>query len=198
MSAVELRGPGFVFIGTKLWYASVSNVSARIECRSPETWSPRRSCEILNTVLSRMMCRGSPGTTSVKEIKSKWISVVYLHARNAEGACVQAYFTVNVARSFVKAPHIAVSYISGSKTHTRAAHVWLFMALSCMLTLFLITKLRPDLLVILIILIWSHALAVCLLRDSLAPWVHPGLPVRPAPNDRAFFSLCGPTQFPLI
>lgn len=37
MGAVELRGPGFVFIGTKLRYASGSNVSARIECRSPET-----------------------------------------------------------------------------------------------------------------------------------------------------------------
>lgn len=52
MSAVELGGPGFVFIGTKLWYASVSNVSARVECRSPETRSPRRSREILDTVPS--------------------------------------------------------------------------------------------------------------------------------------------------
>lgn len=52
MSAVERCGPGFVFIGTKQWYALVSNVSARIECRSPETWSPRCSREILDTVLS--------------------------------------------------------------------------------------------------------------------------------------------------
>lgn len=82
MSAVELRGPGFVFIGSKLWYASVSNVPARIKCRSPETWSPHCSREILDTVLSSTMCRGSPGTTSAKEIESQRISVVYLHVPN--------------------------------------------------------------------------------------------------------------------
>lgn len=56
MSAVELHGPGFVFIGTKLWYASGSNVSARIQCRSPETWSPRCPCEGLGAALSHTRC----------------------------------------------------------------------------------------------------------------------------------------------
>ena len=105
-SAVELCGPGFVFIGTKLWYASVSNVSARIECHSPETWSPLCSREILDTVLSLTMWGGSPGTTSLKEIKSKCITVVYLHTPNTDGTCVQTYLLWILQDLSVKAPHI--------------------------------------------------------------------------------------------
>lgn len=134
MSAVELCGPGFVFIGTKLWYALVSNVSARIECCSPETWSPRCSCEILDTMLSYTTCRGSLGTTSVKEVKSKWISLVYLHVHNTERACVRA-FMVNLARSYVKAPHIAIISVTDCKTRTTTAHATLCV-LHSMLPLF--------------------------------------------------------------
>lgn len=133
MNAVELCGPGFVFIGTKLWYALVSNVSARIECRSPETWSPHCSCEILDTVLSYTTCRGSLGTTSVKEIKSKWICLVYLHVHNTERTCVQDLM-VNLARSCMKALHIAIISITDCKTHTKTAHATLYI-LHSMLTL---------------------------------------------------------------
>ena len=56
-SAGEFYGPGFVFIGTKPWYASGSNNTAGIECCSPETWAPRSSCKVQAALLSSTMCK---------------------------------------------------------------------------------------------------------------------------------------------
>lgn len=47
-------------------------------------------------------------------------------------------------------------------------------------------------------LILSHAIAMCLLKDFLTLWVHAGSLWGLLPSDRGFFSLCGPTQFSLI
>lgn len=102
------------------------------------------------------MCRGSPGTTSVKEIKSEWISMVYLHVTNTifnvehERTC----FIVNLARSFVKTPHLAVVCIKDSWAQKQ--HTWLrvLAALHCRLT-----RLGPDLLAILLLLFLSHGLS---------------------------------------
>lgn len=168
MGAVELRGPGFVFIGTKLRYASGSNVSARIECRSPETWSPHCPCEVLDAGLSQTKCKEV-------QVQRPWRKST--QNQLAWFICVLLTLIEHVSRHILlwtlqdrKAPHIGnMTVINEGKAHTKA-YLW-------------------------VILVILFSLSGCLHRDFLTPLVHPDLPVRPSANDRGFFSLCGPLSF---
>lgn len=96
--------------------------------------------------------------------------------------------------------YIEMIYIDNSKTHKRRVHSNVYCPV-LYLNFFPPQHIKidsQDVLFIWMILILSHALAVCPLRDLHALWVNPGLPVRPGPNDQGFCSVCGPIQFSLI